>query len=147
MELLLSNTAACIALLAAAMFFMIGLLTGLWKYRCMRNNPQAQAPFYVNTAHRAALMYAFSAQLIAVFAVLSALPAWLNTIGVLLLIAFFALAIIHYIQLGLSSNSDNSLRDSTDKQKDYLILNLLATAEISGFSILFIGFIIRLING
>jgi hypothetical protein len=92
-------------------------------------------------------MYAFSAQLIAVFAVLSALPAWLNTIGVLLLIAFFALAIIHYIQLGLSSNSDNSLRDSTDKQKDYLILNLLATAEISGFSILFIGFIIRLING
>ncbi|MFZ2724949.1 MAG: hypothetical protein WAX77_01725 [Methylococcaceae bacterium] len=143
MTIILSS-AVCIALLASGIFFMTGLLTGLWKYRCIRAHPQAQAPFYVNTVHRAALMYAFSAQLIAVFAALSVLPNWLNTIAVLLLIVFFALAIIHYIQLGLSTDSNNSLRDSPNKEKDYMILNILTVAEISGFSILLLGFILRL---
>ena len=64
-------------------------------------HPQAEAPHYVNIAHRAALMYAFSAQLLAVFGALSAFPAWLNTVAVIPPLVFFAIAIAHYAQLGL----------------------------------------------
>lgn len=146
MDALLNNTAAAIALSAAGIFFMSGLLTGLWKYLCMRKDPQAKAPHYVNTAHRAALMYAFSAQLLALFAAASAFPVWLNTIAVIAPLLFFSIAIIHYVQLGLTTESNNSLRDSPDKAKDYLILNTLAIAEIGGFSVLLLGFFVRLLG-
>ncbi len=145
MDTLLNNSASCVALSAAGIFFLAGLLTGLWKYLCMRKSPQAEAPHYVNVAHRAALMYAFSAQLLAVFAATSAFPTWLNTVAVILPLLFFAIAIVHYVQLGSTSNSNNSLRDSQDKSKDYLILNILAIAEIGGFSVLLTGFFVRLL--
>ena len=144
MDTLLNNSAFCIAFTAAGIFFMAGLLTGLWKYLCMRRHPQAEAPHYVNVAHRAALMYAFSAQLLAMFGAASAFPVWLNITAIIPPLLFFAIAIVHYIQLGINTNSNNSLRDSDDKAKDYRILNTLAVAEIGGFSILFVGFLVRL---
>ncbi|MDO9106472.1 MAG: hypothetical protein Q7U57_16095 [Methylovulum sp.] len=144
METLLNNPASCIALAASGIYFLVGLLTGLWKYLCMRKHPQAETPHYVNIAHRAALMYAFSAQLLAVFAAISAFQQWVNTLAVIPPLLFFGIAIIHYIQLGLTTTSNNSLRDSTDKAKDYLILNVLATAEIGGFSVLLLGFFVRI---
>lgn len=144
MDAILNNTAACIALGAAGIFFMAGLLCGLWKYLCMRNHPQAEAPHYVNVAHRAALMYAFSAQLLAVFAAASAFPVWLNTLAVIAPLLFFAIAIANYVKLGLTTDSNNSLRDSTDKATDYMIINVLATAEIGGFAVLLAGFFYRL---
>jgi hypothetical protein len=145
MEPLLNNTASVIALAAAGIFFMAGLLTGLWKYLCMRKHPQAEAPYYVNTAHRAALMYAFSAQLLAVFAAISAFPDWVNTVAVIAPLLFFGKAIIKYVRLGLTTTSNNSLRDSQDKAKSYLILNILAVAEIGGFSVLLLGFFLRVL--
>ena len=146
MDAFLNNTASCIALSVSGIFFMAGLLTGLWKYMCMRKHPQAEAPHYVNVAHRAALMYAFSSQLLAVFAAISAFPGWLNTIAVIPPLLFFSIAIVHYVQLGMTTNSNNSLRDSADKAKDYQILNILAVAEIGGFSVLLIGFFVRLLT-
>ena len=144
MEELLNNTASRIALSASGIFFMTGLLTGLWKYLCIRKNQSAEAPHYVNIAHRAALMYAFSAQLLAVFATISAFSNLVNTIAVIPPLLFFGIAIVHYINLGLTTVSNNSLRDSLDKAKDYLILNILAAAEIGGFSVLLVGFFMRL---
>lgn len=147
MESLLQSTAACIALSAAGLFFQAGLLTGLWKYLCMRRHPLAEAPHYVNVAHRASLMYAFSAQLLAMFAALSALPGWVNTIAVIPPLLFFAIAIFYYVQLGRTTASNNAIRDSADKNKDYMILNALAVAEIGGFSVLLAGFFSRLWMG
>lgn len=146
METLLNNSAACIALSAAGIFFMTGLLTGFWKYTCMRQHPQAKAPYYVDVAHRAALMYAFAAQLLAIFATCSAFPQWLNTAAVIAPLLFFAIGILHYIQLGLTTDSNNSLRDSADKAKDYMILNVLSLAEIGGFAVLLLGFFSRLMG-
>jgi len=145
MEELLNHTASRIALASSGIFFMTGLLTGVWKYLCMRQSQSAEAPYYVNTAHRAALMYAFAAQLLAVFAAISAFSNLVNTIAVIPPLLFFGIAIVHYINLGLTTGSNNSLRDSPDKAKDYLILNILAVAEIGGFSVLLIGFFIRLL--
>ncbi len=146
MDYLLTSTAACIALSASGIFFLTGLITGAWKYACMRKSPKFEAPFYVNTAHRAALLYAFAAQLIAVFATLSAFSNWVNIVATISPLLFFAIGIIHYIQLGLTTESNNSLRDSTDVAKDYMILNVLAVAEIGGFTVLLLGFFVRLFN-
>lgn len=144
MEELLNHTASRIALASSGIFFMTGLLTGAWKYLCMRRSQSTEAPHYVNTAHRAALMYAFAAQLLAVFAATSAFSDKVNTIAVIFPLLFFGIAIVHYINLGLTTGSNNSLRDSTDKAKDYLILNILTLSEIGGFSVLLVGFFIRL---
>ncbi len=144
MEELLSHAAPRIALIASGIFFMAGLLTGVWKYLCMRRHQTAEAPHYVNTAHHAALMYAFAAQLLAVFAATSAFPDTVNTIAVIFPLLFFAIAIFHYINLGLTTQSNNSMRDSANRAKDYLMLNILAAAEIGGFSVLLFGFFLRL---
>ena len=117
MDLLLANKASCIALLAAGLFFMCGLITGVWKYICMRRSPTFEARHYVNIAHRASLLYAFAAHLIAVFAAASVFPDTVNILAVTLLLVFFSAAIIHYIHLGLRSDSDNSMRDATEKDK------------------------------
>ena len=146
MDELLNHTASRIALTASGIFFMTGLLTGVWKYLCMRRHQSAEAPHYVNTAHRAALMYAFSAQLLAVFAAISAFSNLVNTVAVIPPLLFFGIAILHYVQLGLTTDSNNSLRDSPDKAKDYLILNILAIAEVGGFSVLLCGFFLRLLT-
>jgi len=91
MEELLNSTASRIALTASGFFFMAGLLTGVWKYICMRRHPRAETPHYVNTAHRAALMYAFSAQLLAVFAAISAFSNLINIIAIIPPLLFLAL--------------------------------------------------------
>ena len=63
------------------------------------------------------------AQLLAVFAATSAFSDRVNTTAVIFPLLFFGIAIVHYINLGLTTGSNNSLRDSPDKAKDYLILN------------------------
>ncbi|OAI20532.1 hypothetical protein A1355_02920 [Methylomonas koyamae] len=70
----------------------------------MRQSPEAEAPHYVNVAYRAALMYAFSAQLLTVFAALSAFPDWVNTVAVIPPLLFFAIAIIHYPLCTIGAN-------------------------------------------
>lgn len=144
MEALITTLATRIALCASGAFFMAGLLTGYWKYQCMKKHPDSEAPFYVNTAHRAALMYAFAAQLLAVFASLSVFSDQINSFAVGAPLLFFAISILHYVHLGMTTSSNNSLRDSSNPMKDYLILNVLSAAEIGGFGVIFTGFILRI---
>ena len=144
MESLISTHAARIAIGAAGIYFMVGLLTGMWKYIAMRNSPRFEAPFYVNIAHRAALMYAFAALLLAVFASLSAFSETINMIGVIPPLLFFALAQIHYIQLGFANKTDNSMRDAPNRNTEFMVLNALTVAEIGGFAILLAGFFARI---
>src|SRR5690554_7077407 len=60
-------TTAEFTLLAAGLFFMNGLLTGVWKYVSIMKTDKARAPYYVDVSHRASLMYAFAAILIREF--------------------------------------------------------------------------------
>jgi len=48
-----------LARFACGAFFLVGLVTGVWKYRGMATSAEAVAPVYVDIAHRASLMYAF----------------------------------------------------------------------------------------
>ena len=44
-----------IALLGSGIYFLAGLLTGIWKYRGIMRSPTGQAHPYVDIVHRAAL--------------------------------------------------------------------------------------------
>lgn len=99
-----------LCLTAAFIFFMTGLLTGIWKYWCMANSPKAAAPRYVDIAHRSSLMYSFAAVLLGWFASHSVYPDWLNTLGALGALGFFALAIGTYIIHGVLRDTSNQLR-------------------------------------
>ncbi|WP_417513148.1 hypothetical protein [Marinobacter sp.] len=99
-----------LCLTAAFVFFMTGLVTGIWKYWCMANSPKAAAPRYVDIAHRSSLMYSFAAVLLGWLASYSVFPEWLNTLAAVCALGFFALAIGTYIVHGILRDTSNQLR-------------------------------------
>lgn len=145
MEAILNQTASMIAISCAGLFFMIGLLTGAWKFSCMINSGAFEAPYYVDIAHRAALLYSFAAILIAVFAYFSAFSDGVNIVATIAPLLFFAIAIFNYIKLGIENKTNNQLRDSENLAGDKLILGSLMVAEIGGFVVLLTGFFIRIL--
>ncbi|WP_295684367.1 hypothetical protein [uncultured Nevskia sp.] len=140
--------AETLCLLAAGSFFMTGLLTGWWKYRCIATSAEAAAPVYVDIAHRAALMYAFSAMLIREFVPYSPLSAAGTSLAVAAPLLFFALAIATYVLHGILRDTDNQMRNPHRLGNGTLpgfaihgFMWLLALAEIGGFAVLLWGFL------
>ena len=76
-------------LLAAGLIFFAALLLGVWKYRQMAASPDGLAHPYVDTAHRAALLYSFATLLLATFVELSGFSTAVNLIAAFAVIAFF----------------------------------------------------------
>ena len=100
-----------IAVLAAAgLIFIWALLLGVWKYRQMAAAPDGLAHPYVDTAHRAALLYSFATLLIAAFVELSGWSAGVNAAAAFTVIAFFVAAIGSYCWHGYARDTDNQLR-------------------------------------
>ncbi|TDH22696.1 hypothetical protein EJ571_12420 [Mycobacteroides franklinii] len=132
-----SDTA--VTLLAAGLIFLLSLLLGVWKYRQMVTSPNHLAHPYVDTAHRAALLYSFATLLTAVFVELSAWPSWVNLTAAMVLVFFFVAAIASYIAHG-------ALRDTTNQFEKpsagmYLAMVLLILGEVGGFGVLLTGFL------
>ncbi|MFP3977415.1 hypothetical protein [Marinobacter sp. KMM 10035] len=109
-EVQIITLAEKLSLTAAFIFFMTGLLTGIWKYWCMATSPKAAAPRYVDIAHRSSLMYSFAAMLLGWFASHSVYPDWLNTLAAVCALGFFALAIGTYLIHGFLRDTSNQLR-------------------------------------
>lgn len=130
-------TAYQIAIIAAGVFFLNALLTGVWKYNQMAASETGTAHPYVDIAHRSSLLYSFAAILIATFVEISQLSAGLETLATLLLVSYFALAIISYMIQGYLQKTDNQLRE-IDLPTKIFMWSLIA-AEIGGFLILFYG--------
>ncbi len=145
MEAILNETAPIIAISCAGIFFMVGLLTGAWKFSSMMKSKDFKAPYYVDIAHRAALLYSFAAILIAVFAYFSVFSSWINILATVAPLLFFAIAIVNYIKLGVVNETNNQLRDSENPTGDKIIMGSLMLAEIGGFFVLLIGFFIRIL--
>lgn len=140
-----------ISIFAAGVFFMTGLLTGAWKYFCIARSENAQAPVYVDIAHRSSLLYSFAAMLLANFAALSAYPAQVNFWAATVALTFFAAAIFGYIVHGVLNDTDNQLRKPHQVAGKPLprgsivtFMWLLMAAEIGGFAVLFAGVLKRL---
>ena len=137
-----------LCLLAAGIFFSSGLLTGWWKYRCIAASPEAVAPVYVDIAHRASLMYAFSAILLREFVPYSPLSETGTLWAVGLPLLFFASAICIYIVHGILRDTDNQMR-APHRLGSLTLPSIalhgfmwaLAIGEIGGFAVLLYGFV------
>ena len=145
MDTMINQTAPILAISCAGIFFMTGLITGVWKFVSMAKSETYSAPYYVDVAHRSALMYSFAAILVAVFAYFSVFRTWVNVVATFAPLLFFAIAIINYIKMGLQNLTNNQLRDSVNPAVDKAIITALAIAEIGGFLVLLTGFFIRIL--
>jgi hypothetical protein len=128
-------------LLAAGLIFVGALLLGVWKYREMARSPEGRAHPYVDTAHRAALLYSFATLLIATFVELSGWSAAVNLIAAFAVIAFFVGAIAGYISHGLMRDTDNQFREGDGPAGLHPFMWALIMVEIGGFSVLLAGFV------
>ncbi len=140
------DAAIKLALVSCGVFFLTGLLTGVWKYVCISRSENAQAPVYVDVCHRAALMYSFACLVLAKFAELSVWPAPVNFWATLFPIVFFAQAVLFYAIHGWLRDTDNQLRRphvlgrfTLSSASVSLSMWLLVLAEIGGFVVLFTG--------
>ena len=143
------SPAALLAIFAAGIFVLAGLLTGVWKYLQIRASDDARAHVYVDTAHRASLLYAFAALLLAVFATLSAFPSWVNVVATATPLGFFAFAITNYIIHGALRDTNNTFKQPHRLGKGTVatstvsvVMWALVVGEIGGFSVLFVGFLL-----
>lgn len=140
-----------ICLTFAFVFFLTGLLTGVWKYWHMARSEQATAPNYVDIAHRSSLLYSFAAILLGQLAAVSAFSDPVNTMAALAALVFFALAIVAYIVHGILRDTDNQLRrphvlGNTTLPNGVMTgaMVLLIAGEMGGFAVLGTGAMIGL---
>ncbi len=133
---------------ACGVFFLTGLLTGVWKYLSTWKSPASMAPRYVNVAHQTSLLYSFAALVLLKLLEFSPFSEPVNLMAVAFPLFFFALAIATYILHGILRDTDNQF------QKPYrfgrillppplfhLFVWLLIIGEVGGFVVLFVGFL------
>jgi hypothetical protein len=146
------ETSQQLSLVAAGIFFLTALLTGVWKYLQIRASENATAHPYVDIAHRASLMYSFAALLLAEFAVISQLPGSVELLAVAFPLLYFALAIMTYIAHGALRDTDNQLRQPFRLGHATLPAPMMSgfmwsliVAEIGGFAVLFYGVMVAIL--
>lgn len=132
-----------LAVIASATFFLNGLLTGVWKFRQMATSDDGTAHIYVDTAHRASLMYAFACIMLATFINISRLSAGLELFATILLVGYFAIAVMGYMSSGLRGETDNMMRGLSTSLN--LFMWSLVAAEAGGFLIIFYGVVTALL--
>ena len=128
-------------LLAAGLIFIWALLLGVWKYRQMWASPDGLAHPYVDTAHRAALLYSFATLLIATFVQFSGWSETVDAIAAFAVIAFFVFAIAGYCFHGATRDTDNQFREGEEPPALHSFMWALLVTEIAGFSVLVAGFV------
>ena len=128
-------------LLAAGLIFLGALLLGVWKYRQMAASPEGHAHPYVDTAHRAALLYSFATLLLASFVELSGFSETVNLVAAFAVIAFFVAAVGGYVYHGLTRDTENQFRDGEGIPGLHPFMWALIVVELAGFGVLLAGFI------
>lgn len=126
-------------LLLAAVMFLWALLLGVWKYRQMATSESHLAHPYVDTAHRAALLYSFALLLIAAFVQLSGWSAVVNMIAAAAMAFYFFAAVAGYVFHSWRGDTDNQFRDPVPGTNAFMVS--LIAAEIGGWLVLVAGFL------
>jgi len=126
-------------ILLAGLIFLWALVLGVWKYRQIAAAEDGLAHPYVDTAHRAALLYSFATLLIAAFVELSGWSQTVDLIAAGALILYFVLAIAGYCYHGWKRDTDNQIRDAIPGTHAFMWT--LIVAEIGGWLVLLAGFV------
>lgn len=140
------SPAVALGVLGAGIFLVVGLLTGIWKYIAIMQSDKARAPYYVDIAHRASLLYASAALILAGLAYFSVWSDFVNWLAVMANIIYFALAIGTYIIHGALKDTDNQLRSphrlgpmTLPRVLIHLFMWSLIAAEVGGTLVLLVG--------
>lgn len=146
MDMMQLTPATALAILSAGGLLLIGLVSGVWKYAAMSRDPRGRAPYYVDITHRAALMYAFAALVLAALAQCSVWSDHINFWAVLINIIYFVAAISTYVIHGILQDTNNQMRKPHQLGKLTLpsvllhgFMGSLIVAEIGGTVVLFAG--------
>ena len=129
-------------LLAAGAMFLVALFLGVWKYRQMATSESHLAHPYVDTAHRAALLYSFATLLVAAFVEFSGWSETVDLIAAGVLYFFFLGAVVGYAYHGWKRDTDNQFRDPAPSARavhGYMVALILG--EIVAFAVLMAGFV------
>lgn len=126
-------------LLAAAVMFLWALLLGVWKYHQITTSEDHHAHPYVDTAHRAALLYSFALLLVATFVQLSGWSTLVNLLAAGAMTFYFYAAVATYAVQGWRRETNNQFRDPVPGTHAFMIA--LIVAEIGGWLVLIAGFL------
>jgi hypothetical protein len=128
-----------VVLLLAAAMFLWALLLGVWKYRQMATAGDGLAHPYVDTAHRAALLYSFALLLVATFVELSGWSTLVNLLAAGAMALYFYAAVVGYAIHGWRQDTDNQFRDPV--RGTHAFMAALIVTEIGGWLVLIAGFV------
>ena len=134
----LGGDTKAVLLLAAAMFLW-ALLLGVWKYRQMATSADGLAHPYVDTAHRAALLYSFALLLVATFVELSGWSTLVNLLAAGAMAFYFFAAVAGYALHGRRRDTTNQFHPPLRGTHPFMLT--LIAAEIGGWLILVAGFL------
>lgn len=128
-----------LSLLAAGVFLLFGMLSGVIKYRYIMTNPSHNAPVYIDIAHRASFLYSFAALVIAKLLEYSPYSNIVQILATIIPLTFFTLTIVGYFITGLKNQTNNlfSKRNFVSTWFMYLLI----PGEIIGMIIILWGFI------
>ena len=145
------SAAEKLTLISAGIFFLVGLLSGVWKYKQIMASEAGQAHPYVDICHRAALLYAFASILLLKFLEISQLSDTLELLAVAAPLFYFATAILTYAIHGFLKDTDNQLRApfslgkiSMPRASISIYMWTLIAAEVGGFLVLFYGVLVEI---
>lgn len=85
--------ASKLCLMAAGIFLLFGMVSGVFKYRYIMRSPEHRAPVYIDTAHRSAFLYSFAALVLSRLSEQSAYSEQVNLIAAIVVLTFFAITI------------------------------------------------------
>jgi hypothetical protein len=126
-------------LLLAGLMFLVALSLGVWKYRQMSAAADGLAHPYVDTAHRAALLYSFATLLVATFVELSGWSDAVDLLAAGTLYFFFAAAVAGYAYHGWRRDTENQFVQSAPALHRFMVALILG--EIGAFTVLLAGFV------
>jgi len=119
--------------------FLWALLLGIWKYRGMATSAEGLAHPYVDTAHRAALLYSFALLLVAVFVELSGWSTLVNLLAAGAMAFYFYAAVAGYVLHGWQHDTTNQFHPPAPGLGVFMWT--LTAAEIGGWLVLIAGFL------
>lgn len=128
-----------LSLLAAGVFLLFGMLSGVIKYRYIMTRASHNAPAYIDIAHRASFLYSFAALVIAKLLEYSPYSNFIQILATIIPLTFFTLTIVGYFITGLQNQTDNLF-----SKRNFIstwFMYLLIPGEIIGMIIILWGFI------
>lgn len=134
------NLAIKITLASAGMFLLTGMIGGVIKYQRIMASPDHKASAYVDLAHRAALLYSFSALVMAELLRFSPFSVSVQLLITGVPLFNFAVSIAQYFRLGFTGKTTSQFSDRNLITTWGMVF--LIVGEIGGVGAIVLGFII-----